>query len=187
MNAREIRVWDPLVRGFHWLLVAAYFIAYFTEDDWLQLHVWAGYLILALLLVRLIWGLIGSRHARFSDFVFRPSQVVAYLKDLLALRARRYIGHNPAGGAMVILMLFTLILISISGLMLYGLEEHAGPMAGLLAGVPDSYEDIVEEVHELLVNFSLILVAIHVAGVIVESVLHHENLVRAMINGRKRA
>ncbi len=187
MKAKEIRVWDPVVRGFHWTLVAAYFVAYLSEDDWLQIHVLAGYLIAGLLVLRVVWGLVGSRHARFSDFVFRPAVVLGYLQDLLAQRARRYLGHNPAGGAMVVLMLVTLVLTAGSGLALYGLTEHAGPLAGWMAAVPQHYEHTLEEVHEALANFSLFLVFVHIMGVLVESVLHHENLVRAMINGRKRA
>ncbi|HID47999.1 MAG TPA: cytochrome B [Chromatiales bacterium] len=186
MQANEIRVWDPLVRGFHWTLVLAFFIAYFTEDDLLALHVWAGYTVLGLVLVRLVWGLIGTRYARFSSFLYRPAEVKGFLRDTLHGRARRYLGHNPAGGAMIILMLVVLILTGLSGLVIYGIEEGAGPLA-MLAGSAEWIEEVAEESHEFLANFMLLLVIVHVIGVLVESLLHHENLARSMITGRKRA
>ncbi len=186
MPSKEVTVWDPFVRLFHWTLVLAFFVAWFTEDDWLDLHVWAGYTVLALVLARILWGFVGTRHARFRDFVRPPADVKAFLQQTLAGRAPRYLGHNPAGGAMIVLMLVMLLLVGLTGLAVYGMEEAAGPLAGL-AGAPEWLEDALEEVHEFLANAMLLLVAIHVAGVIVESLIHHENLVRAMITGRKRA
>lgn len=186
-ESEEIKVWDPLIRIFHWSLVTAFFVAYLAEDDLLQPHVVAGYFIIGLLAVRLIWGIVGTRHARFSDFVFRPSTVFAYLKDEMTLKARRFIGHNPAGGAMVIALLVGLVLISVSGVALYAVDEHAGPLAGLLAGAPAWAEDVLEELHEFFANATLALVGVHVVGVLAASALHGENLVRAMITGRKRA
>jgi len=90
----QIKVWDPLVRFFHWALVSAFVIAYISGDDFLTVHSWAGYLILALLFIRFIWGFIGTRYARFSDFFYRPDEVIQFLKDTMRLRARRYLGHN---------------------------------------------------------------------------------------------
>ncbi len=182
----EIKVWDPLVRLFHWTLVLAFFIAWLTEDDLLTLHVWAGYTVLGLVLARIVWGFVGTRHARFRDFVRPWPDVVGFLKQTLLGRAPRYLGHNPAGGAMIVLMLIMLLLIGLTGLFLYGIEEAAGPLAGL-AGAPEWLEDGLEEVHEFLANAMLFLVVVHVAGVLVESRIHHENLVRAMITGRKPA
>ncbi len=183
----EIKVWDPLVRLFHWSLVLAFAVAYITQEDFLQIHVAAGYLVLGLVAFRLLWGLIGTRHARFSDFVYRPAVILAYLKDLLALRHRRYIGHNPAGGAMVVALLLALAATTFSGLLAYGAEEAGGPLAGLVANAGRSARHLFEEVHEFFANFTLALVGLHVAGVAVESVLHRENLARAMVTGRKRA
>ena len=188
MNATtQIKVWDPLVRIFHWSLVIAFFTAYFTEDDLLQVHVWAGYAVLALVLWRLLWGVIGTAHARFTDFVFRPSAVISYLKDVVALRAKRYIGHNPAGGVMVIALLVALLLATVSGLAVYGADQGAGPLAAWMTGFGEEGEDVLEEIHEFFSNLTLILVIAHVAGVLVSSWLHHENLPRAMVNGYKRA
>jgi len=105
----RIKVWDPAVRLFHWSLVVAFTVAYFTEEDVLDVHVAAGYTVLGLVLFRILWGFIGPQHARFSDFVYRPGVVAAYLKDLMLGRARRYLGHNPAGGVMIILLFISLL------------------------------------------------------------------------------
>ena len=180
------RVWDPLVRVFHWTLVAAFFIAFVTEDDLMSLHAWAGYEILVLLIIRVLWGFVGSKHARFTDFVTRPSVAWAYLRDTLRFRAKRYVGHNPAGGLMIVLMLIGLLLTGVSGMALYGVEEHAGPMAALFAhGNYAWLEDPLEGLHEFFANSMMLLVVIHVAGVVVESLIHGENLVRSMWNGQK--
>lgn len=188
MNATtQVKVWDPLVRIFHWTLAIAFFIAYFTEDDLLKVHVWAGYTVLALVLWRLLWGVIGARCARFTDFIYRPAVVIAYLKSVVALRAKRYLGHNPAGGVMIIALLVSLLLATVSGLAVYGADQGAGPLAGWMTGVSEFGEDVLEAIHEFFANLTLILVFAHVAGVVVSSLLHRENLPRAMINGYKRA
>jgi cytochrome b len=134
----RIRVWDPLVRIFHWTLVGGFATAFIVEDDILGVHVWAGYLVLALIAVRLVWGVIGTRHARFSDFVRKPSDVLAYIRDALRLRAPRYLGHNPAGGAMVIALMAAVVLTGLSGLAVYGAEELSGPLAPLMSALPGS-------------------------------------------------
>ncbi|MEQ8859070.1 MAG: cytochrome b/b6 domain-containing protein [Pseudomonadales bacterium] len=186
MNTRSewVRVWDPLVRIGHWTLVVTFFTAYLVEDDFLTVHVWAGYVLGSVVALRLLWGLIGSRHARFADFVRGPRAVFGYLRDTLAHRGRRYLGHNPAGGAMTLALLICLAITAGSGLGLYAVEEGAGPLAGWLA--QGRYEDAWEEVHEIFANLSLALVIVHVAGVAFSSLVHRENLVRAMITGRKR-
>jgi cytochrome b len=186
MAVEQVKVWDPLVRVFHWALVVSFFTAYLTEDDVLTLHVWAGYAVLGLVVFRILWGLVGTRHARFSDFVYSPRAVRAFLKDTLLLRAKRYLGHNPAGGAMIVLMLISLVLTTLTGLMVYGAAENAGPLAGWLGQLGEEGGDVFEAVHEFLANLCMMLVAIHVVGVLVESLVHRENLVRAMWNGRKR-
>ncbi|SDY29682.1 Cytochrome b [Allochromatium warmingii] len=184
--SERIRVWDPLIRLFHWSLVAGFATAFIVEDDNLSLHVWAGYLVLALISGRLVWGVIGTRQARFSDFVRRPRAVWAYLGAVIQRRAPRYLGHNPAGGAMIVLLLISLIATTISGLALYGAEELAGPLAEVMRSFPAIWGDALEDIHELFANLTLGLILIHVAGVLVSSLLHRENLIGAMLHGYKR-
>lgn len=177
-----IRVWDLPLRIFHWLLVIAFFVAYFTEDELLKVHVWAGYLVGGLLIFRLVWGFVGGQYARFSNFLCSPLQSITYIKDLINSQARRYIGHNPAGAAMIVLLLLSLLMTVVTGLAVYGADQGAGP----LAFIGDRHEDFFEEIHELFANFTLVLVIVHIIGVIVESVIHRENLARAMFHGNKR-
>ena len=181
----EIRVWDPLVRVFHWSLAGAFLVAYLTEDHLLTLHSYAGYTALALVTLRLPWGFVGPRHARFSDFVRGPSAVIAYLKEALALRAERHLGHNPAGGAMVVALLASITLTALSGMATLGAVEFSGPLAPYLAGIGHDGAEALEEIHELLANLTLLLVLAHLAGVALASFQHKENLPRSMVTGRK--
>ncbi len=184
-ESSQIKVWDPLVRFFHWALVSAFIITYITEEDFLTIHSWAGYLILLLLCIRFIWGFIGTPYARFSDFTYSPENIIKFLKDTLRLNAKRYLGHNPAGGAMVFLLMFSLLITTTSGVVLLGAEEQAGPVAHWFAQPESMLADVLEELHEFFANFTLFLVFVHVAGVLVESIIHKENLVSAMITGFK--
>jgi len=168
----EVRVWDPLVRIFHWSLVAGFAIAWLTGDELKGVHNAAGYIVMGLVGFRVLWGLVGTRHARFSDFVRRPAAVVGYLMDMVRGRAPRHLGHNPAGGAMIVALLAAVAVISATGIMM----------------TTDAFWGVewVEELHEGSVNFALVLVALHLLGVLFASLEHGENLVRAMITGRKR-
>jgi cytochrome b len=186
MDTGTVKVWDPFVRVFHWTLVAGFLVAFLTEDDLMTLHAWAGYLVLCLVGLRVLWGLIGTRFARFSDFLSRPSTVVEYLKDVAAFRARRYLGHNPAGGAMIVVLLVLLVLTGLTGLAVYGAEESAGPLADFMRGTPGYLGDALEELHEFVANLTLLCVLLHVLGVLVASLQHRENLVRSMFTGLKR-
>ena len=167
-----IKVWDPFVRIFHWSLVLLFLITWISADEWDRLHELSGYAIAALVGLRLIWGLIGTRHARFPDFIYRPSTVIAYAKDILYFRPRRYLGHNPLGGAMVLAMLISLLAVTGTGIM----------------SVMDSFwgAEWVEEIHEGAATVMLLLVFAHVAGVVAASLQHRENLVRSMVTGLKR-
>ena len=185
MNSNTDYVWDPLVRTFHWTLVTAYALAWATGDDWMNLHEIAGYTVGGLLLFRLFWGLVGTRHARFGDFVRPPREVLRYLRDVALFRAPRYVGHNPAGGAMVLALLVTLLLTVITGVLALGGEEFRGPAVGLATTLGDAGAGFLEEAHEVLANLTLLLVFAHVGGVLIASFQHHENLVRAMFTGRK--
>ena len=185
MTTNTVRIWDPFVRVFHWGLVGAFVVAYISEDHYLDIHTIAGYTVLTLVALRVLWGFIGSRHARFKDFVRPPGEALSYVKDTFLGRARRYLGHNPAGGLLIVAMLLSLLVTTVSGVALLGVEESAGPLATLMAGVSHGFEEGLEEMHEFFANFTVALVLGHVLGVLVESLFHRENLVRAMFTGNK--
>lgn len=185
-SVTQLRVWDPLVRIFHWSLAGGFAIAFVTEDDLLGPHVWAGYLVLALVAFRLVWGFVGPRTARWTDFVKAPGETLAYLRDIARFRAKRHLGHNPAGGAMVVALLLALTATGLSGLALYGAQELSGPLAAFMQYLPAAWAHPLEEIHEVLANLTLVLVVLHVAGVVLASLQHRENLVRSMITGYKR-
>ncbi|HKI60996.1 MAG TPA: cytochrome b/b6 domain-containing protein [Mariprofundaceae bacterium] len=201
-DTSTIKVWDIGIRLFHWALVAFFAIAYITgEIETETLHAWAGYTIMGLLTFRIVWGLIGTRHARFSDFIYSPAEIIAYLKSLLTRHPKHYLGHNPAGGAMVVLLLLSLMSISWTGLKAYE-AEGKGPLAAssISLSIPTAQADdwgehedhgnkgdeFWEEAHEASVNFMLLLIVLHLGGVAASSLLHRENLVRAMITGNKQ-
>jgi len=195
----EVNVWDRFVRVGHWLLAGGFAIVYLTQDDLLTVHVWVGYLVGGIVCLRIVWGFIGSKHARFRDFLYSPRQALRYLLDLVRGRAKRYLGHSPAGAIMVYALLIAVPATTLSGLMVYAYDKQAGPLAGIVAKqyvgmtkqerrrVAGPVEDFWEETHEVLANLTLCLVALHIGGVALSSMAHRENLVRAMINGRKRA
>lgn len=182
----RVQIWDPWVRLFHWGLVIAFGVAYLTEEEALAIHIAAGYTVLGLVLFRILWGFIGPKHARFSDFVFGPGAIIAYLRDLALLQSRRYLGHNPAGGAMILVLLIALLGTTLSGLAVYAADQHAGLLAFWLAGIGEAWEEQLEEWHEFFANLTVSLVLLHVLGVVAESFLHRENLIKAMVNGYKR-
>lgn len=167
---RRILVWDIPTRLFHWSLVLCFTLAYLTSESerWQLWHVTAGYLFGALLLFRLIWGVVGTRYARFSNFLHGPKTVLAYLASLLSRHPKHYVGHNPAGAWAILAMLGLGIFTVITG----------------WASFSD-YGDWFGELHEGIVNLLLLIIGIHVIGVLVSSLLHHENLVRSMVNGYK--
>ena len=186
MDIQQTKVWDIFIRIFHWSLLATFAITYITEDDFPTLHVYAGYIMMALIVLRLIWGVIGTHHARFSSFIIKPSAVIKYMKEVVQFRAKRYLGHNPAGGAMVIALLISLSMTLLFGLLTYGAAEFSGPLAGLAGGVSESLTNIFEELHEFFANFTVFLVVLHVIGVAIASFQHKENLVKSMITGYKQ-
>jgi cytochrome b len=167
------RIWDVPVRIFHWSLVASFAIAWVTADEWNDLHEWAGYAAGALIAFRLAWGVVGSHYARFSQFVRTPRHIAAYLRDIVNGREARYLGHNPAGGLMILALVVAMAALCLTG-WLYTTDAFWG-------------EEWVEETHEALANILLALVGIHVLGVVVASYRHDENLARAMVTGSKRA
>lgn len=172
LRPAEVAVWDPFVRVFHWSIVILVAMAWITGDDLESLHVAGGYALAGLLALRLVWGFVGPRHARFASFVRGPRAVAAYLADTVRRRARRHLGHNPAGAAMIVALILALAATAASGIAME---------AGWFGKVR-----WLKEIHEALATLVLVLAGIHVAGVIAASLLHRENLIRAMITGKKR-
>lgn len=169
MSPQKILVWDIPTRLFHWLLAGSFAVAYLTAEaeGWENVHYTAGFTLLGLIAFRLVWGLVGSRYARFSEFCYGPSAVLAYIKSLRS-NPRHFIGHNPLGSMAVFLLLGLGIATASSGWLMY------------LSG-----SDWLEEPHELFANAMLALVVLHIAGVIISGKLHKENLSRAMVTGLK--
>lgn len=218
---KSIKVWDLFVRLFHWLLVAGIISQLVTAEHAKSVHVSVGYIIIILLILRIIWGIVGSRYARFTDFIYSPADSLTYLKRLIKGRPRHYIGHNPAGGAMVCALLVTLLLTGLTGLMMLGAEGQ-GPLSrysqytaayARADGHPFRADDDAsrhhnqgenendlyshagnraqahfwKEAHEILVGISLFLIGLHICGVLASSYIHRENLILAMVSGRKKA
>lgn len=201
MSNQMVRVWDPLVRVVHWLLVVGFIIGYVTEGDPMWLHVWSGYTVASLVILRVIWGFVGPQHARFSDFVTRPGKVFGYLGGLIRRKSPRFLGHSPAGGAMTVVLLLGLAGICVTGMLTLADAGNAGPLAAWFgneevaaaraaaqeAGERFRYRSPYEEPHEVLVNITLVLIILHIAGVALASFVHKESLPKAMVTGMKRA
>jgi len=183
LDLATVKVWDILLRVFHWGLVFFFLFAFITEDDWPTLHVQAGYAVSFLIGFRLLWGVVGTRYARFSTFVKSPAVMLIYLKGMLSLKVSHYLGHNPLAAAMVIALLACITLVSLTGMMIIASEGH-GPLAGTFFSSWSG--DWLEDVHEFFANFTLLMVAVHVSGVLLSSLLERENLVKAMVTGRKK-
>ena len=202
-NMKKITVWDPIVRIGHWVLVIAFTIAYLTEGEPEWLHTWAGYSIATVVLLRVVWGFVGSKHARFSDFMTGPTAVFGYLRGLIAQKSTRYIGHSPAGGAMTVALLAMLAVTTFSGMANLAVKEGEGPLAGIISPATTQAErhssgarerdkersrgdDFWEEIHEVGANLTLVLILLHLGGVALASYVHKENLPRSMVTGQKR-
>ncbi len=170
-GTRSILVWDTPVRVFHWLLVLCFFGAFVTAETerWRLLHNTLGYTAGGLVAFRLVWGLVGTRHARFSDFVRGPRAVLAYLRSLRGGQPEHHVGHNPAGALAIVVLLGLTLLTALSG----------------WAGEAELAGEWLTELHEGVANLMMAVVLVHIAGVIVGSRLHHENLVASMFTGRK--
>lgn len=164
-------VWDPLVRITHWA-VAALVLANFLNEAGDAAHRYAGYAVLVLVGLRLIWGLVGSPHARLRSFWPTPARVFAYVAALLRGRAPRYLGHNPAAAVMMLLLWAVLLGLGLSGWLMRS-DAFWG-------------EAWLEAVHELLANSLLLLLPLHVLAAILESWREHDNLIAAMLHGKKR-
>ena len=171
-TTEPILVWDLPTRIFHWLLAGSFAGAWLTADSerWIDVHVTLGYTFAGLIAFRLLWGLAGSRYARFSSFVRGPAAVRRYFVSVLALRPEHHVGHNPAGGWAVIAMLALGAVTALSGYATY--QDYGGHS--------------LEDLHEAAASAMLVLVFVHIGAVLISSLIHRENLVRAMITGIKR-
>lgn len=168
----RIVVWDPLVRLFHWTIVAACLTDLFWLDDGRRIHRWIGYYVAGAVVVRIVWGFVGPRHARFADFVPGPRELLDHLRPHARGGEPRYLGHNPLGALMILFCLVLLLAICLTGWM-----QKTDRFFGV---------DWVEQTHAALANVLIPTMVVHVAGVVVASVRHRENLIWAMVTGRKR-
>lgn len=168
-----VRVWDPLVRVAHWTLVLGVLLSWLTGEGFGAVHEWLGYAVLAVVALRLVWGFVGPVNARFASFVSAPSDTLRYGRAVLRAREQRFLGHNPLGGWMIVALLSVVALVCVSG-WLYTTDRYWGV-------------EWVELLHARLVDGLIVLVLLHVAGVLHASWRHRENLIAAMIHGRKRA
>jgi cytochrome b len=201
---QQVYVWDRFVRVFHWSLVLLFVTSYLSGEEEHWIHVYSGYTIIALVVMRVIWGFVGSRYARFANFAYSPRTVLSYIRSMVAGDPRRFLGHNPAAGAMVLALLAALSLTTLSGLKLYAVEEGKGPLAvdmrfEVVAQAhangdreehdeeedDEEAEEFWEDLHETGVNALLLLILLHISGVAVSSRLHRESLAKAMITGEK--
>lgn len=167
----KILVWDLPVRLGHWLMVGCFAVAWLSgeSEEWRLVHVFAGGAIVGIALFRIVWGLVGSRYALFADFIRGPHRALSYLKSLFAPQPEHHVGHNPAGGYAIALLLGLILASGASGWLNY--QEMGG--------------EWLEDLHEFAVNAMLLVVMVHLGGVFVGSLAHRENLVRPMITGMK--
>jgi cytochrome b len=184
----KVLVWDGVVRVFHWSLVAATATAattgFLADASWMDVHVWAGVAAAALIVLRILWGFLGTTHARFCDFVAGPAPILRHVRGLLSGTAERHRGHNPLGGVMILAILLVITAVTLSGVVALGGVLKAGPLAFAIS-FATGWE--AREVHEFLAFLVVGLAGVHVAGAIFESRRTGENLVRAMVDGRKEA
>lgn len=209
-KTKSINVWDIFVRVFHWVLAGSIVGMYISAEEMKSVHIRLGYLVVALVLARIVWGFIGTKHARFGDFLYRPAEIYRYLKSLLTGKPIHYIGHNPAGGLMIFVMLIALLATTFAGLKTLAADGR-GPLAynttpSVLSSAyadedeheqdgkyhsgslrNEAKETYWKEVHEMMTGFMLFLIIVHICGVLVSSWLHKENLTLSMVTGKKKS
>ncbi|MEO5374840.1 MAG: cytochrome b/b6 domain-containing protein [Alphaproteobacteria bacterium] len=183
-DRRRVRVWDLPTRVYHWtqlaLVVASLYTGFVAPESWMGVHVAAGYGLVALIVFRLVWGIYGFEYSRIASFAYPPRRVIESLRGLFLLRPPHAIGHNPLGAMMVFALMAVLIALTATGLMVLGGEERQGVLRGVISF---DIGAAAKEVHEGLVWTLMAMVALHVTGVVVESVLGGDNLAWAMITG----
>lgn len=179
-------IWDLPTRLFHWTLAASFAIAWLTGDGdaWRSVHVFLGYLMLGLVGFRVVWGLVGSHFSRFASFWFSPKEALQYLKQVASGHAARHVGHNPTGSLAIYILLALAVGVGVTGILTLGGDEQQGLAAGWFSF---SQIKLIKELHELMATAMLLVVLGHITGVVVESVLHKENLARSMVTGLKLA
>lgn len=182
--AREL-VWDLPVRLMHWTLVLAVAGSWATQElegDWFKYHLWCGYTVLLVVLTRLIWGFVGTRHARFGAFVRGPAAVLGYARALLRGEPVNFVGHNPLGALMVLALLALLLVQALTGLFANDQIMSTGPLYGHVTGATS---DRLTTFHKQLFNLLLVAIALHVVAALAYLFFKHENLILPMLTGRK--
>ncbi|MGH8254553.1 MAG: cytochrome b/b6 domain-containing protein [Steroidobacteraceae bacterium] len=184
MNRTDpLQVWDLPVRLFHWSVVVLVTLSWVAvENGYMKVHLWSGLVLLTLLLFRLTWGFIGSTTARFADFARAPRHAVAYLRSLGRGEHPKHLGHNPAGGWMVVLLLAALLTQAVTGLFANDGVRFNGPLATL---VSSGLSDRLTRLHGLVFNVILLLVWMHIVAVLYYRCVRGENLIAAMITGKR--
>lgn len=183
-----VKVWDLFIRLFHWTLVTCFATAYISGEFYAsEIHVLAGYTLCALVVARIYWGFKGSHHARFRSFFFPPGETLAYVRSMFTGRPKHYFGHNPAGAMMVFTLLCLLAALLATGLATLAAIDFEGPLLFIANSVNDETSYALRSLHELLANIALMLIVLHICGAILGSIQHRENLVKAMITGKKSA
>ncbi len=180
-----IKVWDLPVRIFHWSLVGLFVFLIISGDlgdELIEWHFYAGYLLSGLILFRLVWGLVGSQHARFTAFVRHPLETLRYSRRMLTGKAEHHYGHNPAGGMMVVVLLLLLGLQVASGLVTSDDILWDGPF---YSAVSDELADLGGRVHHQLQLVLKVLVGLHILAIVFHRLAYKEKLVPAMIHGKK--
>lgn len=191
MQLHEVQVWDPFVRIGHCTVAGCVLVAWlFDEPIWL--HTWLGYVAAILVVLRALWGFVGPENARFVSFVRGPRAVFTYLAGLVRFASPRYLGHSPAGGAMILALLAMIAVTTATGMANLAADRGEGPLATIIAKAERPAGErrprlFIRTVHETAANITLALVVLHVFGVGLASIAHRENLVRGMITGRKRS
>jgi cytochrome b len=171
MRDRETPVWDIVTRVFHWSLVVAFCTAQVTAEEWDPVHEYVGYVVLSLVAFRIVWGLVGPQNVRFREFVKSPGMIMTHVANIWTGRHTAEAGHNPAGGAMVIVLLAWLALTGLTG--------------WLSVTISGDFAESLEELHEFLGEFSWLLVLVHITGVILMSFVERQDLARSMFDGKK--
>jgi cytochrome b len=167
---KTIRVWDPLVRLLHWMLVICV-LSNLLNESGESIHRWLGYTASGVVLVRFVWGFVGTQYARFSDWFPTPSRLLPYLRTLLRNEAPRHIGHNPAGAVMMLALMALVLSLGATGYLM----------------TTDAFfgEEWLEDIHEGLSNILIVSVVLHVGAALFEGWKHQENLVASMVHGKK--